>query len=95
MALRLSRRDDVEFESYRVLSGEVPIGIISRHTEGPQVFWTWVIGHVHVSGDGFGPPQGGADTREQAQAAFATRWRLWLAKAGLVEVEPVVNPDGS
>ncbi|HEY9215899.1 MAG TPA: hypothetical protein VIQ29_23955 [Ancylobacter sp.] len=94
MVLRLSRRRDVEFESYSVRSGETHIGVITRHAlHGQRVWWSWSIGTVHVPGDGQGTPTGSADTREAAMEGFAARWRLWLKAADLSENTPLISTE--
>jgi len=89
MALWLKKRNDVEFESYSVRSGETRIGVITRHEiYGQRVWWQWSIGTVYVSGDGHGTPSGAGDTLEEAMQGFAHRWRLWLKSCDLMEITP-------
>lgn len=87
MVLKLLRRDDVEFEAYNVVSGDFPLGGIWPVYPSPGHLWGWSIGNVYVLGDGRGNGQGGAGGRAEAMEMFARRWRVWLASAGLREVD--------
>ncbi len=88
MVLKLQRRDDVEFQAYSVTSHDFPLGGIWHLDHSPVELWGWSIGTVYVFGDGHGPCQGGARSRNEAMEMFARRWRTWLALAGLREIDP-------
>lgn len=87
MVLKLLRRDDVEFEAYNVASRDFPLGGIWPIYPSPGHLWGWSIGNVYVLGDGRGNGQGGAGGRAEAMEMFARRWRIWLASAGLLELD--------
>lgn len=93
MVLKLRRRHDVEFESYHVISGRFPIGVISRLTSVSHEAWHWSIGTVYITGDAGGPPNGGGSSLKEAMDGLAIRWRSWLASAGLQEIEPPPGDD--
>ena len=87
MALKLQRRAET-FEAYFVASHHFRLGGIWHLDHSPVELWGWSIWNVYVFGDGHGPCQGGAGSRDEAMEMFARRWRLWLASAGLREVDP-------
>lgn len=93
MVLRLRRRRDVEFEAYEVISGDFRIGDIQRLSSTTNEAWHWSIGTVYLTGDKKGSPNGGGTTLEEAMANMAARWRIWLATAGLREIEPPPGDD--
>ena len=88
MVLKLQRRRDVPFQAYLVASNDFPLGGIWHLDHSPVELWGWSIWNIYVFGDGHGPCQGGAGSRDQAMEMFAHRWRIWLAFAGLSEIGP-------
>jgi hypothetical protein len=50
-------------------------------------WWHWSITGFHVSPTDLGPSAGMSPSQGEAMKDFATRWRLWLAWAGLLELD--------
>ena len=77
-------------DRFRVYSGKAVVGTLMRVPNGEkQGWWHWSITGFFVSPEDLGPSAGMSPSQEEAMAAFASRWRLWLDWAGLRESEPV------
>lgn len=87
MTLWLHKRADHPGENYVVTCGECTVGVISQSRQVQPYRWHWSITAFYIEPLKYGGGSGSADTREQAMAAFATRFRAWLGWAGLRELD--------
>jgi hypothetical protein len=72
-----------------VTSGDAWVGVITRIPNGPkQGQWLRSITGWIVDPAALGPATGIEETREEAMATFARRWRVWLSWSSLRETRP-------